>query len=572
VKLFSGLIERIDDWMNPIVVKELRQAVKSKVVIVILLLLLLVEVFILGAMLLFGAIETGGEMDPVAGRMVFLTLQGVLLGSCLLLIPLYAGFRLASERSSTNVDLLFTSTLKPRAILWGKFLAATLIALLIFSACAPFMTFTYLLRGLDVLTILLVVGVDLLVVLVFTMGALFLASIPGNRGLKVLLGVIGFIVMCYGFGGTMGFSYFMVSPEVVRVLSWTGFSWVLAGFVAGGVLLMGLFFVWATALLSPPSSNRALAVRLYQLFVWLALGAIVVWLSITLESSDPLGWWEHPMFWLFALQIVISINERDTWGPRVTRAIPRRPLSRLAAFFFYSGAGGGILYGALMLALTIGLGYFGHYLFDNAFGFAALPTAFPGGMAPTRRIDPEGTTLMVLGALYVYCYAMTALWVRLALFGDRLRSTFTWLLFVILLALGNVLPFLPAVLTDYRSNFFTRYPWVGLPSPMATLALIHDFRGGSSSMMVPLDTLAFVFTVGWAVLVTVLCMPWFGRQFSRFRPTTRRARQRPLAAKDLVPVEVVPDEPAAPQETAPAVAVEKSPHVMPAPADGQGAR
>ena len=52
-----------------------------------------------------------------------------------------------------NVDLLFISTLKPRAIMAGKLQSAVILVLMVFSACAPFMTFTYLLRGLDMPTI-----------------------------------------------------------------------------------------------------------------------------------------------------------------------------------------------------------------------------------------------------------------------------------------------------------------------------------------------------------------------------------------------------------------------------------
>src|SRR5205807_7480474 len=90
-----------------------------------------------------------------AGRQVFRILQGILLGTCLL-VPIYAGLRLGAERSDTNVDLLFISTLRPRAIVAGKLLSSLVLVLLVFSACTPFMTFSYLLRGLDIPTIGLV--------------------------------------------------------------------------------------------------------------------------------------------------------------------------------------------------------------------------------------------------------------------------------------------------------------------------------------------------------------------------------------------------------------------------------
>src|SRR5262249_24721096 len=151
----AGFLERLDDSLNPIVVKELRQAVQSRFVVVALLLFLSLQLLILGLYLVFGYGARSADMESVnAGREGFLVLQGVLLGTCLLFIPLYAGVRLAAERSDTNVDLLFVTALKPRAIVRGKLFSAVVLVLLIFSACAPFMTFTYLLRGIDMPTIL----------------------------------------------------------------------------------------------------------------------------------------------------------------------------------------------------------------------------------------------------------------------------------------------------------------------------------------------------------------------------------------------------------------------------------
>src|SRR5439155_17518312 len=132
-----------------------------------------------------------------AGREVFPILEGVLLGTCLL-VPLYAGLRLGAERSDTNVDLLFISTLRPRAIVVGKLLSSLVLVLLVFSACTPFMTFSYLLRGLDMPTIGLVLYIDFLVALWAILASLFLAVIPAPlavRGVFILAGLCGLIAL-----------------------------------------------------------------------------------------------------------------------------------------------------------------------------------------------------------------------------------------------------------------------------------------------------------------------------------------------------------------------------------------
>ncbi len=51
---------------------------------------------------------------------MFTFVQGILLGTCLVIIPAMTGVRLAVERSDVNVDLLFISSLSPRAVLWAS--------------------------------------------------------------------------------------------------------------------------------------------------------------------------------------------------------------------------------------------------------------------------------------------------------------------------------------------------------------------------------------------------------------------------------------------------------------------
>src|SRR5439155_21502165 len=171
----------------------LRQAVKSRVVVILMLIFLAGQLLIVGASLLFGEARSvgGGDTDWTAGRDVFVWSQGVLAFTLILLVSAYACVRLAAERSDQNVDLLFISTLKPHSIVAGKFFAAFVLGVLIFSCCAPFMTFMYLLRGLDIPTILYILLIDLLALLYSTMVGMLLASIPGGMIAKVIAIFLG---------------------------------------------------------------------------------------------------------------------------------------------------------------------------------------------------------------------------------------------------------------------------------------------------------------------------------------------------------------------------------------------
>src|SRR5262249_15126898 len=153
------------------------------------------------------------------------------------------------------VDLLFISTLRPSGIIAGKLQASVVLILLIFSACAPFMTFTYLLRGIDIPSIVILLVLDFLVVLLGTQAAIFLGAVPANTALKLLLGLIGLGVLGLLFGTTLQYSILMLSSGLGSRLDTAAF-WLVAGAVVITILaVIGLLFTWSVAIVSPPSSN-----------------------------------------------------------------------------------------------------------------------------------------------------------------------------------------------------------------------------------------------------------------------------------------------------------------------------
>jgi hypothetical protein len=523
----SGLLDRLDNAVNPIVVKELRQAVKSRLVTSALLLFLLVEMIVLGSFLLARQLSSPDDIDAAGGQAMFLTLQGILVGTCMLVVPAYAGLRLGAERSDSNVDLLFISTLKPRTIIWGKFVAAAVLALLIFSACAPFMTFTYLLRGLDIPTILLVLAVDLLAVLGATMLTLFLASVSGNRALKALVGIVGLGALIYIFIGAMGFSAIMVEGFI---RSDPEEFWSMMGALVTSILaVMGLLFVWAVALVSPPSANRALRVRLYEVFLWALLGGVLGTVAWVFKVPPLIYVWMGSMLFLFCLQVVISINEREQWGPRVTRTIPRRGPRRLLAFLFYSGAAGGVIFGMVMIGLTLLGGYLALVLGEGRWTIGLIGD------------PPRATTVMGIIGLYTYCFALSAVLLRNVLFGQRLKGPFTWVLGIILVSLASAAPYAGMLLFANRpSEFEYNHPWVVLPNPIVS-AYQASFPPAAAAWR-DFDMVCLGFTLCWACGITLLLLPWYLRQARAFRPPARppspSAHRAPMTTAAL-PVEPV---------------------------------
>lgn len=183
----SRILARLDDAINPIVVKELRQAVQSRFVTAMLITFLIIQVLVVGV-----TVVTSDDIahNYQGGRDIFMALLVILLVACVVFVPIYAAVRLGAERNDANTDLFFITTIKPGAIIRGKLFSALVLTGLIYGACMPFMTFTYLLRGLDMPSIALVLGYGLLTSAVCIAASIFAASIPVGRLLRVLFGLV----------------------------------------------------------------------------------------------------------------------------------------------------------------------------------------------------------------------------------------------------------------------------------------------------------------------------------------------------------------------------------------------
>jgi hypothetical protein len=492
----AGFLETLDDAINPIVVKELRQAVRSRFVVAVVLLFLILQILLVGIYLT--VVGVGGRLESIdfqAGRDVFMWLQAILLATCMLFLPAYTGARLAAERSEVNTDLLFITTLQPRKIISGKLASAVILAILIFSACAPFMAFTYFLRGIDLVSIFFVVAMDFFVVLGSVHLMVFLAVIPANRVLKAFLGVIGFAALLFIFGMTLTGTIALALEGLAVVFDSRDF-WAICGTIFIGYLGMcGLLYTWSVGLISAPSANRALAMRIYMLGYCLVSGGAAAWFSQMLGNENPFTIWPFSTGILILLCLLIAINERERWSPRVTRTIPKNWLLRLPAFLVYSGAAGGVLFAGLLMAML----WLGVLLFPKFTGITSLP------------ISENIFLTMAVIDLYIYCYALSAILVRRWLFR-AVPSSFTWVLVIFLLAIGSLVPILISFLLFFQHwRYDAQFHWF-LANPVAAILEVAGRTLG------PHWQDYMIFAASWAGLVTLLNLPWFARQLLAFRP------------------------------------------------------
>ena len=497
MKSITHTFEKINDSLNPIVVKELKQAVQGKFLIVVLMLLLVVQLFTMG---IFLATQPA-SWSFNAGQNIFMILLGILSATCLLFVPAYTGIRLASERSDANVDLLFITTLRPRSIIWGKFLAALILTVLLYSACMPFMTFTYLLRGIDLLSIFVLLGFNFIVVATGIQCAILIGCLPTNRVFKAILGVLWLAAVVGIFSGTTALSGELLNAGIgSRFDSWL-FWRVALSVLGGGAALIGLLALLSTAAISPLSANRALPVRVFVTTVWLLTGAGVAIWSITLRNFAPVMAWAVLHILLCCSALFIAVSEREHLGQRVRQSIPREGVLRLLVFPFYSGAANGVVWSSIMILLTL-LVAWGRSTFFSPH--------------PLNEDDAAEFMALITGlGLYAFSYALAASLIRRGFLANRVTSAYTWVIGLILFVIvATIIPLLLFFASgEWNEEWFIASPFgmfVGLTNSNNDVLWGSVVIAGISS-----------FFAG------ILSLPWLIEQIADFSPPRPEATSEP---------------------------------------------
>lgn len=350
---FAKTIQLFDNLSNPILVKELRQAVKGKFLIIVLGLILTIQ------LLMWWMFTLPDTIASISGEQAYYGLLGLFGISLAVCMPLYTGWRILVERA--NQDLLYVSALSPFQIIWGKFLASAGIIFIVFSTFLPFFYLTLLLGGIDTLTITYTLLITLMALLTMVTFSIFVLCGVVPIVLKV------FLVLCFFagniyigvFGGVSTWIYF----ETIGVPAEAAFS-IFLSWMIGGALVNGLLIVLSAAIISPSSSNRAVVPRIYttfMVFAGLATFAIVARFSSPYGAVYPPGFFNE-IAYVAAMTILpfagliflISASGRFKYGLRLRKVIPASFIKKILWFPFYSGAVNGIVWSLFFVCACFG--------------------------------------------------------------------------------------------------------------------------------------------------------------------------------------------------------------------------
>lgn len=276
----APLLQRLGDGLNPLVVKEVRQGLRTRVFWVCFVLMLAACL-----LLSFAAYVNAREGGFSAyGKGYFLAYY-MCLGLVHFFVIPYSAYRsLAREREEETWVLLVLTGLGPRRILRGKVLSFLVQAALYASAVGPFLLFSYYLNGISLPSILLVLllgGAWLAFLTVMGVCAATLADGRMGRAFVHFL-VLGALAMALfqGFLGAFG-----ITEEGERWLRDEDF---LAGLGAGAWGLLGhgwLFFEAAASRLSLPTEDYTRGPR-RALAIHLVLSSVLVWALWEMQGRE----------------------------------------------------------------------------------------------------------------------------------------------------------------------------------------------------------------------------------------------------------------------------------------------
>ena len=338
---FESWLTWVGDRLNPILVKETRQALKSRQFsLTFLLVLIACWVVTMGGVALIGP----GIFYSAMGGTLLIYYFVVLAFPLTIVVPYTAYRSLAAEREDNTFEVLSITTLKTRQIISGKLGSAVVQMAVYFSAVTPCLAFTYLLRGVDVPTIAVLLVYSFFGSLGLSMIGLLLATLTRQRYSQVFVSVLFIAGLLGSFMFAIGMAVSLVSVSyafVSDVWFWIG---TMAAFTAW-LTTFALAFFAAAGMITFASENRSTPLRIVMLVqqaCWIGwMGAIWVVedfdLELVLVGATVAG-----LYW-YSMGVMLTA-ERSEMSQRVKRRLPQTALGRAFFTWFNPGPASGYMF------------------------------------------------------------------------------------------------------------------------------------------------------------------------------------------------------------------------------------
>jgi len=368
-----------DDRLNPILVKEVRQALRGRYFRALFWLTLGVATLVGLSIVANDRSSSGGR---VLGREFFMVMFACLSAAVHAFTPFSAFLSTSAEWDENTHDLLVLSNLRPRQIVYGKLCSALVQALLYYSTFGPFLVFAFLTSGVDLAALGAILFVSMACCASLTLLGIALASLSAAKAPRVVLMALFGIGLVLFWGASLGMASGVVySPQMLRDPQ----ALVLLVGIVVAILLAGAFFAAiAVARLSHEEENRSSGLRVLSVAIVASGLGFGAWMGV--GHAEPDFAWGLQVTALFPLAVawLFFLTEPEPLGRHVRLHVSRNPLLAALSAPFLPGGGRG----ALLLMLHMLLAVLG----------ALLCMAF-------SPMDPARRTQAFFGLLGLYAYA-----------------------------------------------------------------------------------------------------------------------------------------------------------------------
>lgn len=324
---FSALSDRL----NPVLVKELRQATRSRAFTVVLLVGLGIASFLSVGILM----DAASRGQQVSGEAMLMRLATIYTWLIRIYVILSAFQSTAEEFTEDTIDQLLLSSLSPWTIASGKFQASMVLILLLLSSFLPFAAVTFLMEGVGLQQLVIFIGIPTVNGVGLAALAVLAGSLARNKGLRILL--VSILVMVVFMGGALSL---LMTPMVGPGGMISGFMIPTFAITAlGTVGHVVLLVAFASAALTPASEDRSsVPRRAFTFWAMIALFCVIAMESLgsmgfSFASSVSLGG-----LYLQTLPILALFLTERRGLPRSVKPLPRgKPLRHLRNLWLPGG-------------------------------------------------------------------------------------------------------------------------------------------------------------------------------------------------------------------------------------------
>ena len=404
------------DRLSPMLVKELRQGMRTKAFVgVFLALQIILGVILLSA----GAAASSDESGKIISSIIFIMFSIAVL----IIQPMRGITALSSEVKGNTIDMMVLTRLSAWRIVTGKWASIVSQSALLLVTIIPYLILRYFFGGMN-----LIGEIVLLAVLFLSSAALTAVTVGLSASSSVILRTLLLIALPIGaffllLGGLHGgdiSTYFALDTEDSRVF----LSIYLAACAYLGFFMLSI----GTSLIAPYAENHSTLRRLISLVVTI-IAAVLGSMSFT----DP----DHLPFYLtFVLLPVFAISLSEfapLAAPTYRKFAKRGALGQLAGLFLFPGWASGFFFCLVLIAISAfpflinqpSYGGQDHFIY----GLACLAgLLFPAVIINTFRINgPQRVSNYVLILLASEVLSAVLAGITDSLSNENLLWLFCWI-------------------------------------------------------------------------------------------------------------------------------------------------